>query len=64
MAAPPEASIRNLTGIGEWHPRIIRKAVSWATITGNLAQSTNNDSNTMITVVRIALGDIKGETEI
>ncbi|KAK9440014.1 hypothetical protein VB005_04635 [Metarhizium brunneum] len=80
MAAPPETNIRNLTGVWRMSktlsddmgpslaiqgiPWIVRKAISWATITGNLTQATDNAGNTTITVAQTASGGIKGETEI
>ncbi|KAK4164416.1 hypothetical protein QBC43DRAFT_318095 [Cladorrhinum sp. PSN259] len=44
-------------------PWIVRKAVSWATITGNLTQKKDTAGYTAITIAQTATGGIKGETE-
>lgn len=43
--------------------RIIRKAVSWATITGQVTQTKNEDGHTIISIEQTATGGLKGETE-
>lgn len=45
-------------------PWIIRKAVSFATITGKLSQTKDADDVTCIQIAQTANGGIKGETEI
>lgn len=45
-------------------PWIIRKAVSFATITGKLSQTQDADDVTCIQIAQTATGGIKGETEI
>lgn len=45
-------------------PWIIRKAVSFATITGKLSQTKDADDVTCIQIAQTATGGIKGETEI
>ncbi|KAI6090726.1 hypothetical protein F4821DRAFT_227718 [Hypoxylon rubiginosum] len=44
-------------------PWIVRKAVSFATITGKLTQTTDEKGTTQIVVDQTATGGIKGETE-
>ncbi|KAI3317860.1 hypothetical protein HD806DRAFT_550204 [Xylariaceae sp. AK1471] len=80
MAAPPEITIDNLQGTWRMNktlsdsmdsalelqgmPWIIRKAVSFATITGRLSQKKDESGVTVIQVAQTATGGIKGETEI
>lgn len=45
-------------------PWIIRKAVSFATITGKLSQTKDAEDVTCIKIAQTATGGIKGETEI
>ncbi|KAK3305954.1 uncharacterized protein B0T15DRAFT_533915 [Chaetomium strumarium] len=44
-------------------PWILRKAISWATITGTVTQTKEANGCTLITVAQTATGGIKGETE-
>jgi len=44
-------------------PWIIRKAVSWATITGNATQTKDAQGHTLLSIAQTATGGIKGETE-
>ncbi|KAI1177824.1 hypothetical protein F4777DRAFT_576641 [Nemania sp. FL0916] len=80
MAAPPEITINNLEGTWRMSktlsdnmdpalelqgmPWILRKAVSFATITGQLSQTRDEKGITVIEVVQTATGGIKGENEI
>ncbi|KAI1376082.1 hypothetical protein F4677DRAFT_459964 [Hypoxylon crocopeplum] len=79
MAAPQDVTLRNLNGnwvmsktlsddLGpslelQGIPWIVRKAVSFATITGKLTQTTDEKGTTRIVVDQTATGGIKGETE-
>ncbi|WEW56054.1 hypothetical protein PRK78_001489 [Emydomyces testavorans] len=79
MAAPPEVTMKNLSGVWvmskklsddmdpclelQGIPWIVRKAVSWATITGRLKQETSESGITTIHVEQFATGGIKGENE-
>ncbi|KAM0323355.1 hypothetical protein ACHAQA_008948 [Verticillium albo-atrum] len=79
MAAPPQATIRDLNGTWRMSktlsddlgpslalqgmPWILRKAVSFATITGKLSQTQDENGITNIAVQQTATGGIKGEDE-
>ncbi|KAL2158314.1 hypothetical protein VTH06DRAFT_4635 [Thermothelomyces fergusii] len=80
MSAPASASIHDLNGSWvmdkklsdsldpilelQGIPWIIRKAVSWATITGTITQTKNEKGSTVITVEQTATGGLKAETEV
>ncbi|EAS31146.3 uncharacterized protein CIMG_06625 [Coccidioides immitis RS] len=79
MAAPSEVTMKNLSGIWvmsknlsddldpcleiQGIPWIVRKAVSWATITGRLKQLRTEGGLTTIHIDQTATGGIKGESE-
>ncbi|RYP65610.1 hypothetical protein DL771_008218 [Monosporascus sp. 5C6A] len=45
-------------------PWVIRKAISWATITGKISQIAAEDGVTTVTIAQTATGGLKGETEV
>ncbi|KAK3996229.1 hypothetical protein QBC44DRAFT_304610 [Cladorrhinum sp. PSN332] len=79
MSAPSNKTIHDLNGtwvmsktlsddmnpslVVQGIPWIIRKAVSWATITGNVTQTKDGEGYTLISIAQTATGGIKGETE-
>ncbi|KAL2173701.1 uncharacterized protein P884DRAFT_251482 [Thermothelomyces heterothallicus CBS 202.75] len=79
MSAPASSNIHNLNGSWAMDkklsdsidpilelqgiPWIVRKAVSWATITGTITQTKDEKGRTIIRVEQTATGGLKAETE-
>ncbi|OKL60778.1 hypothetical protein UA08_04444 [Talaromyces atroroseus] len=79
MAAPDHVTMKDLSGIWvmskslsddmepslklQGIPWVIRKVVSWATITGRLKQTVDENGTTLISIEQTATSGIKGETE-
>ncbi|KAH8689833.1 hypothetical protein BGW36DRAFT_307634 [Talaromyces proteolyticus] len=79
MAAPDQVTMKDLSGTWvmsqslsdpldpslklQGIPWLIRRVVSWATITGRLKQAADENGTTFISIEQTATGGIKGETE-